>query len=226
MRLRDRSRVFKPKPKSCVTSPMTNTGRKDRVRDRKRRWPLSIFDMSKEIVCRTSRFMPFLNEKELSTSWHSCALRLPALFLDTHEGCINLLLSRLAAGCSLGLAKSKMHARARKNKTGQRMHASTHIMLSCTHIIEDSTGKRQSFHILSQEWYCFRMRHRFKSCCGKVRHDFNPRSPSQPKKEHHVVLPENASRFEIMLWPEATGMVLLQMATAISIQGATKIVLL
>ena len=55
MRLRDRSRVFKPKPKSCVTSPMTNTGRKDRVRDRKRRWPLSIFDMSEEIVCRTSR---------------------------------------------------------------------------------------------------------------------------------------------------------------------------
>ena len=68
----------------------------------------------------------FLNEKELSTARHSCALRLPALFLDTREGCINLLLSRLAAGCSLGLAKSKMRARAGINKTGQRMHASTH----------------------------------------------------------------------------------------------------
>ena len=188
---------------------MTNTERKDRVRDRKRRWPLSIFDMSKEIVCRTSRFMPFLNEKQLSTSWHSCALCLPALLLDSHEGCINLLLSRLAAGCSLGLAKSKMHARARKNKTGQRMHASTHIMPSYTHIIEDSTGKGQSLHILSQEWYCFRMRHGFKTCCGKVRHDFNPRSSSQPKKEQHVVLPENASRFQVMLRQEATGLVLL-----------------
>ena len=61
----------------------------------------------------------FLNEKKLSTAWHSCALRLPALFLDTHEGCINLLLSCLAAGCSLGLAKSKMHARTRQNKTKQ-----------------------------------------------------------------------------------------------------------
>ena len=112
----------------------------------------------------------FLNEKKLSTAWHSCALRLPALFLDTHEGCINLLLSRLAAGCSLGLAKSKMHARTRQNKTGHRMHASAHIMLSRIHMIEDSTGKRQSFHIQTQEWYCFWMRRGFKSCCGKVRH--------------------------------------------------------
>ena len=151
----------------------------------------------------------FLNEKKLSTSRHSCALRLPALFLDTHEGCINLLLSRLAAGCSLGLAKSKVHARARQNKTGQRMHGSTQNMLSHIHMIEDSTGKRQSFHIQTQEWYCFRMRHGFKSCCGKVRHDFNPRSSSQPKKEQHVVLPENASRFQVMLWQEATGLVLL-----------------
>lgn len=65
MRLRDRSRVFKPKSKSCdVTYDIYGALlAKDPVRKRKRRTLFSIFDMSRELVCHTSRFMPKCKNK-------------------------------------------------------------------------------------------------------------------------------------------------------------------